>query len=271
MPRMEDERLADLADQLVQARRVRQTITAWSASPRHALSLEEAYTVQDLVLARRLARGERLVGWKLGYTSQAMRDQMGIDEPNAGPLTDVMQLVDDCDIPGAAIQPLAEPEIAVRLAAPPAPGSTVAQVADLVDGAWAALEVCDPIWSARRFRLEDNTADGSSAAWFVLGDPLPPDHLDSVGVRFIRNGAVLDEARGAAAGGHPLAGVSWLAGLLGRVGKRIEPGQMILTGGLTAGVAMVPGDTVAAEFTASGGVVAGVSVSYRGGQARSVR
>lgn len=255
--------LASLADQLVEARRIRQTVTAWSGSPRQALSLEEAYKVQDLVLARRLARGERLVGWKLGYTSQAMRDQMGVDEPNAGPLTDVMQLADSSDIPDTAIQPLVEPEIAVRLAASPAPGSTAAEVAGMVDGAWAALEICDPIWSARRFSLEDNTADGSSAAWFVLGDPLLSDQLDTVGVRFVRNDRVLGQASGAAAGGHPLAGVSWLAGLLARTGKRIEAGQMILTGGLTAGTGIVAGDTLAAEFTASNGLVARVSVSHR--------
>jgi len=256
--------LSSLADQLVEGRRARQTVTAWSASPGQALSLEEAYKVQDLVLARRLARGERLVGWKLGYTSQAMRDQMGIDEPNAGPLTHVMQLADGSEIPDAAIQPLAEPEIAVRLAATPAPGSTADEVAAMVDGAWAALEICDPIWSGRRFSLEDNTADGSSAAWFVLGDPLPPDHLNMVGVRFIRNGEALDEASGAAAGGHPLLGVSWLTGLLTRAGKRIEPGQMILTGGLTAGATVHAGDTVAAEFTAPAGLVARVSVSCAG-------
>lgn len=248
-----------LAERLVEARSSGRPIPAWGT-----LTLEDAYRVQRLVTARRLARGERLVGWKLGYTSEAMRRQMGVDAPNAGPLTDAMLLPDAGTVPAGALQPLVEPEIAVRLAGAPGPDPTPGEVAGLVDGAWAALEVCDPVWEGRRFTLEDNTADGSSAAWFVLGDELEAADLASVEVVLSRNGERVYRATGAAAGGDPLAGVSWLARLLAARGDRIEPGSVVLTGGLTTGVDLGPGDRVAARFRGPVGTVAGVSVGRDG-------
>jgi len=147
-------------------------------------TLDDAYAVQREVTALRLGRGERVVGWKLGYTSRAMREQMGVAEPNLGPLTDVM-LLDGTSreaggrpavVPGAAVQPRVEPEIALRLGRPLAPGCTVDDVLDACRGAgagrdasragaFACLEVVDSVWSGYRFRLEDNTSDGSSAGW----------------------------------------------------------------------------------------------------------
>jgi len=56
------------------------------------LPLADAYRVQDQVTALRLAAGERVAGWKLGYTSAVMRAQMGVEAPNFGPLTDAMLL-----------------------------------------------------------------------------------------------------------------------------------------------------------------------------------
>jgi 2-keto-4-pentenoate hydratase len=79
--------------------------------------LEEAYRVQDEVTAARLAGGERLTGWKLGYTSAAMRAQMGITSPNFGPLTDAMLLTSPAQLPGGALQPR------VASAPPSAPGA----------------------------------------------------------------------------------------------------------------------------------------------------
>ena len=77
--------------------------------------LEDAYRVQDQVTALRLAGGERLAGWKLGYTSAVMRAQMGIDAPNFGPLTDAMLLDSPTVLPGSELQPRVEPEIGLRL------------------------------------------------------------------------------------------------------------------------------------------------------------
>ena len=79
------------------------------------LSLADAYRVQDQLTAQRLASGERITGWKLGYTSAAMREQMGVTSPNFGPLTDVMMLDSPAVLPAGALQPRVEPEIGLRL------------------------------------------------------------------------------------------------------------------------------------------------------------
>lgn len=218
------------------------------------LSLDDAYAVQRAVTALRLARGERCVGWKLGYTSQAMRAQMGIDAPNLGPLTDVMVMPAGGCVPPSALQPRVEPEIALRLARPLAAGCTVSDVLDACEGAYACLEVVDPVWTGYRFRLEDNTADGSSAAWVVLGDRLPLDDLPGTAVRLLVDGITVAEATGAAAGGHPASGVAWLAGEVERRYRRgLGAGDVVITGGLTGAHPLTPGGVVGAVFSPSGG------------------
>lgn len=213
------------------------------------LSLTAAYAIQRALTAIRLAEGERVVGWKLGYTSQAMREQMGVGSPNYGPLTDAMMLSDGADLGSRAMQPRVEPEIAVRLGRELAGPVSVATVLGAVDAAFACLEVVDSVYTGYRFTLEDNTADGSSAAFVVLGDELPGfDRLDEVAVRLEHNGVLAGAALGAAASGHPLVGVAWLAAQVGADGGVLEAGAVIITGGLTAAVPLDPGGRVRAVF-----------------------
>jgi 2-keto-4-pentenoate hydratase len=251
-------RVEALADELVAARRGRRTLEVervW-AGPAGRYGLADAYRVQAAVTGARLAGGERLVGWKLGYTSAAMRRQMGVEEPNHGPLTDAMLLASGAAVPAAALQPRAEPEVALRFAADVPAGAGVEEVLAAAEGAYGCLEVVDSVWAGYRFRLEDNTADGSSAAWVVLGGRLPDLPLDRVEVELWRNGEECGRATGAAASGHPAAGVAWLAGALAERGERVRAGQLVITGGLTAAVPLGRGDAVAARF--SGGVAVAV-------------
>lgn len=237
---------------------------------RGRLDLDAAYAVQREVTALRLAAGERIVGWKLGYTSLAMRAQMGIDEPNIGPLTDAMILTRsagaDAVLPGGALQPRVEPEIALRLARPLDAGCGVAEVLAACDGdgggAFACLEVVDSVWAGYRFRLEDNTADGSSAGWVVLGDPLPVDDLPGVGVELLVDDVPVATATGAAAGGHPASGVAWLAGeSVRRYGRGLVAGDLVITGGLTAAFPLPRGSRITGAFTSGGGLTADVAVT----------
>ncbi len=217
---------------------------------REPLGLDDAYAVQGELTRLRIARGARRIGWKLGYTSAAMREQMNVDEPNFGPLLDTMIVGQGSPVPPTLVQPRVEPEVAVRLGADLRPAALL-----------AALEVVDSVWKDYRFRLEDNTADGSSAAGVVLGPPLPdpPDvtALAKLPVALIRNGQPVATATAAAAMGNPLAALDWLAEELPRHGVRLSPGDVVITGGLTAAVPLEPGDVVAARFgdDRAGGVV----------------
>ncbi|WP_214369847.1 2-keto-4-pentenoate hydratase [Pseudonocardia sp. H11422] len=199
--------------------------------------LEAAYAVQRELTALRTARGARRIGWKLGYTSAAMREQMRVDAPNLGPLLDSMLVPDGGDVPAHLVQPRVEPEIAVWIGADGGPAEVR-----------AALEIVDSVWQDYRFTLGANTADGSSAAGVVLGPPLPVEGLDALTVQVRRNGEPVGQGAGAAAMGHPFTALRWLADELPRRGEQLRPGDLVITGGLTAAVSIEPGDEVEAVF-----------------------
>jgi 2-keto-4-pentenoate hydratase len=239
--------------ELLRSARLQQRVLDAPLPELAAASLDGAYAVQRAVTAERLAAGERVVGWKLGYTSTAMREQMGISEPNLGPLTDRMLLASGDVLPAAAIQPRVEPEIAVRLTCDLAPGCTREEVIAAGE-AYAALEVVDSVWRDYRFTLVDNTADGSSAAWVVLGDRLVTDDWDRVTVELAVDGDPVARSTGAAASGHPAEGIRWLADQVRhRYGTTLRVGDVIITGGLTSAPSLAPGSRIEAHFQAPEG------------------
>jgi 2-keto-4-pentenoate hydratase len=251
------------AGALRQARQAGRTLDVL-LSAELSLSLADAYRVQDQVTALRLAAGEQLAGWKLGYTSSAMRAQMGIASPNFGPLTDVMLLDCPAVLPGGALQPRVEPEIGLRLGRRLTTPCSAEDALAACDAAMACLEIVDSVWSGYRFTLEDNTADGSSAAWVAVGAALPLDDLPSLPVELSVDGEVVERATGAAADGHPAAGLAWLAGQLAARGRALEPGELVITGGLTSAYPLEPGHRVSAAFGGSGGSGAVAEVRRQG-------
>jgi 2-keto-4-pentenoate hydratase len=238
---------AAAARSLRSARRAGRTLDApLFRSP--GLSLADAYRIQDQMTALRLADGERLAGWKLGYTSAVMRAQMGIEAPNFGPLTDAMLLGSPAVLPAGALQPRVEPEIGLRLGRPLRAPCSADDVLAACDAALACLEIVDSVWSGYRFTLEDNTADGSSAAWVAVGPPLPVSDLAVLPVELSVDGEVVERGTGAAACGHPALGVVWLAEQLAGRGQALEPGDLVITGGLTSAHPLEPGHSITASF-----------------------
>jgi 2-keto-4-pentenoate hydratase len=224
------------------------------------LTLVEGYQIQKKLTARRLDAGAVRVGWKLGYTSEAMRKQMRVSEPNYGPLLDAMLVHDGTMVPEGLSQPRVEPEIALRLADELRPGYSPAEAASVVEGAFAALEIVDSVWVDYQFTLADNTADGSSAAGFVLGSDVgEPLALDRIEVELTVDGAPMAHGRGSDGLGHPLNAVCWLASALADGGERLRAGDVVLTGGLTAAVPLPAGGRVSARFSS------GAQVSVLGG------
>lgn len=249
-----------LAARIAAAHARRDTLPAPVPGP----DLGLAYEVQHLLLRRRLGRGERLAGWKLGYTSAVMRAQMGIDAPNLGPLTDAMVLRPAAGMPAlvptTVTQPKVEPEVAIVLGADVPPGADRDVVMGRVRSAHACLEVVDSVWTGYRFRLEDNTADGSSAAYAVIGPEVPLAEVADVRVELRRVTAgevsTWGEGVGADAFGHPVDAVVWLSAALAERGERVRAGQVVLTGGLTAAAPLEPADEVRAVFRWAAGEAA---------------
>jgi 2-keto-4-pentenoate hydratase len=209
--------------------------------------LETAYAIQRELTALRLGRGGHQVGWKLGYTSEVMRLQMGIESPNYGPLLSTMIVAEGGSLP-AATQPRVEPEIALLLSRIPKDWTDMVDVLDCCESAHAALEVVDSVWADYVFDIEHNTADGSSAAGVVVGAELPKQVLAEITVSLSRDGADVGRGRGSDAGGHPALGLAWLAQALAGHDRRLTPGDIVITGGLTAAVPLSPGSRVQATF-----------------------
>jgi 2-oxo-3-hexenedioate decarboxylase len=223
------------------------------------LDLATGYAVQDETLRRRLARGERLVGVKLGLTSRAKQQRMNVTSPLTAWLTDAMALPAGAAVPqDRLIHPRAEPEIVFwmrdRLAGP---GVTAATALAAVGAVHAGVEVIDSRYRDFRFTLPDVVADNASSGFFVTGPVgVPPVALD-LGLEACLlelDGQVVDSATGAAVQGHPAEALALAANDLGRRGLAIKPGWIVLTGGMTDAVGVPRRATLAAHFTHLGSI-----------------
>lgn len=223
------------------------------------LDVDDAYAIQLVNVRHRLAGGERVVGHKVGLTSHAMQEMLGVDQPDYGHLFDSMSVDDEGAISADRyLAPRAEIEIAFVLGAPlSGPGVTTDDVLAATAHLRPAIEIIDSRITDWRIGLVDTIADNASSAGFVLGArETPPDRVDLAGLegRLVVNGEVTDKGTGAAVLGHPAAAVSWLANTLGARGVEIEAGHVVLPGALVKAVPVQPGDRVEADFDVLGRV-----------------
>ena len=223
------------------------------------MDLDTGYAVQDLNLEHRLARGERLVGVKLGLTSKAKQQRMGVDVPLVAWLTDAMVLPEGAPVPqDRLIHPRVEPEIVfVMRDRLEGPGVTVETAMAAVGSVHAGAEVIDSRYRDFRFKAGDVVADNASSGFFVTGSAsMGPDDLDLVAepVAVVVDGEEVDSATGAAVLGHPGEALALAANEIARRGRAIEPGWVVLTGGMTDAVPLPAGTSVTMRFGRLGSV-----------------
>lgn len=213
------------------------------------ISIADAYAVQQHMLARRIAAGERVVGKKIGVTSKAVMDMLGVFQPDFGWLTDGMVFNEGEAVPASSlIQPKAEGEIAFVLKKTlQGPGVTAADVLAATEGVMACFEIVDSRIRDWKIKIQDTVADNASCGVFVLGDRLvdPRDvDLATCGMVLEKNGEIVATGAGAAALGHPANAVAWLANTLGAHGIALEAGEVVLSGSLAAMVPVKAGDNL---------------------------
>ena len=226
---------------------------------RPGLTQADAYAVQDAWLRRKLAAGGRLAGRKVGLTSRAMQQQLGVDEPDFGFLLETMIVPSESSLVRAdLLQPRVEPEIAFWLASRlRGPGVTAADVLAATRGVCAAMEIVDSRIADWRIKLADTIADNGSSARAVVSD-----HVVRVGdvdlaaeaVPLMRNDEVVGRGSGADVLGHPAEAVAWLANRLSDFGAGLDPGQLVLPGAMCASVFAQGGESFRAEFSTIGSV-----------------
>jgi 2-oxopent-4-enoate/cis-2-oxohex-4-enoate hydratase len=220
-----------------------------------SITIALATAVSQRLLARRLADGERVVGKKIGVTSAAVQQMLGVFEPDFGWLTDAMQTGSDMLITGVLIQPRAEAEIALVLDRDlVGPGITPADVLAATASVHACFEVVDSRIRDWKIRIQDTIADNASSGLFVVGEGVSPAGVDLEGClcEVTKNGVPLSQGYGRAVQGTPLASVAWLANTLGRLGVPLRAGEVILSGSLVPLEPVSPGDVMTCTIAGIG-------------------
>ena len=211
------------------------------------LTVDDAYRIQLAMVQHRLDAGERVVGKKIGVTSRVVMDMLGVRQPDFGHLLSGMVHADGAAIPAATlIAPKAEGEIAFVLKEDlQGPGVTNADVLRATASVLPCFEIVDSRIRDWNIRIQDTVADNASSGVFVLGDAaVDPRNVDlaTVGMTLEKNGEIVATGAGAAALGHPVNAVTWLANTLGRLGIGLKRGEVILSGSLAAMVPVGAGD-----------------------------
>lgn len=220
------------------------------------LDLATAYRIQAATLAKRQERGETVTGVKLGLTSKAKQTRMGVDTPFVAWLTDAMALESGAPVPQERlIHPRIEPEIVfVMRDGLEGPGVTAQEALAAVGVVHAGAEVIDSRYRDFRFKAPDVIADNASSGAYVIGDFAGDPSMDLVdeSVEVLVDGELVHTATGADVLGHPAEALALAVNDLATRGPRIEPGWIVLTGGMSDAVHAPPGSTVTCRFSTLG-------------------
>jgi 2-oxopent-4-enoate/cis-2-oxohex-4-enoate hydratase len=254
---MTPELITALGDELYESLKACRVVAPLTA--RHPeITIEDAYAIQQRLNARRLQAGETVVGKKIGVTSQAVMNMLGVYQPDFGLLMDGMVYNEGDAIPAnTLIQPKAEGEIAFILKRDlQGPGVSAADVLAATEGVMACFEIVDSRIQDWKIKIQDTVADNASCGVFVLGDrmvdPKTVD-LNTCGMVLEKNGEIVATGAGAAALGAPANAVAWLANTLGKLGIPLKAGEVILSGSLAIMVPVKAGDSLRVTIGGIGG------------------
>jgi len=226
------------------------------------VNAEDAYNIQLKYTEKRLSDDKvKIIGKKIGLTSEAMRAMVNVDEPDYGHLFDDMYY--EMEVPievSSMLAPKIESEIAFVLKKElKGPGIKVTDVIEATAGVIPSFEIIDSRFNDPKIKFEDTVADNGSSAKLILGTnitDLKSVDLRTTGLVLEKNGKIIDTAAGAAVMGNPAVAVAWLANKLYKYGITLKPGEIILSGSLTRAYEIKPGDTFTATFGGLGTVKA---------------
>ena len=226
-----------------------------------SLTIDHAYAISLDFLSRRRADGERVVGKKIGVTSKAVQDMLGVRQPDFGFLTDRMLVEGDIDVAATGlIQPRTEAEVAFFLRKGlKGPGVTAEQVIDATEWIAPCFEIVDSRIRDWKIGIVDTVSDNASCGIFVIGEARadPREHdLPNLHVTVTKNGEPLSEGHGHAVQGDPAQAVAWLANTLGAYGVTLDAGDVILSGSVVPLAPAAKGDRFEMMLHGIGGCTA---------------
>jgi 2-keto-4-pentenoate hydratase len=223
------------------------------------MSVENAYEIQLLNVAKKIQVGEKVIGMKIGLTSKAMQNLLNVNEPDYGHLTDKMLLLEGevCRI-SELIQPKVEGELAFCIKKTlRGPGITIADVYNATEWVAPSIEIVDSRVKDWKIALPDTIADNGSSARFILGSrmiPIGDIDMRLIGMILEKNGELINSGTGAEVMGNPAAAVAWLANKLSEFDIELEEGSIVLSGALTAAQPARSGDNFTVSFQGMGSV-----------------
>jgi 2-keto-4-pentenoate hydratase len=247
-----------LAADLAQAERSRQPIAPLTAG-HPEIDVVDAYEIQLINIRQRVAEGARVVGHKVGLSSLAMQQMMGVDEPDYGHLLDEMQVFEDTPVNAEKyLYPRVEVEVGFILAHDlPGANCTENHVVAATEALVPSIELIDTRITDWKIALCDTIADNASSAGFVLGaGRVAPTDIDitQIEAELTCNGEVVAKGRSDAVLGNPVTAVAWLARKVESFGVRLRAGDIVLPGSCTRAIDARPGDKFVAEFAGLGSV-----------------
>jgi 2-keto-4-pentenoate hydratase len=224
------------------------------------LTLDDAYRIQLALIDRRVAAGERQIGWKVGLTAKPIQEQFGFHEPVFGCVLETKPtgyMFSQAEL----ICPGFETELCVRLGRGLEGAVTAREVRAAVDAIHPAFEVIETRGDFVR-QIAVALADNAQQRSVIIGAPvrlMAEMALDKVVARVELNGREMARGAGSAVLGDPLHSIVWLAGKLGQYGHSLRAGDIVMTGSFVRQFPLSPGDVAAAEFSGIGGVEVRVS------------
>ena len=248
----------ELAADLAQAERSREPIAPLTAA-HPEIDVVDAYEIQLINIRQRVAEGARILGHKVGLSSLAIQQMMGVDEPDYGHLLDEMQLFEDTPVKANHyLYPRVEVEVAFLLNADlPGASCTEDDVLAATEALIPSIELIDTRITDWQIELCDTIADNASSAGFVLGEGrVPPRNIDVKAIDAVLrcNGEVVAEGRSDAVLGNPVTAVAWLARKVEGFGVRLRKGDVVLPGSCMRAIDAHAGDAFVADFTGLGSV-----------------
>ena len=238
--------LLEAAKKLDQAAVLAQPIE--QLTKQNEFTLDEAYEIQRLAIAERLDRGEKLIGLKMGFTSEAKMQQMGVHDMIWGRLTDTMLIDNGANAELAKyIHPRAEPEICFRISKDINGEVALEDLDEYVDGIATAIEIIDSRFENFKFSLEDVVADNCSSIGLAIGEwQKPSREIKELKMSQSFNGENVAEGSSADILGDPWKSLQAATRLAAKYKEPIKAGHVIMAGAATAAIFLKPDTQVEA-------------------------
>jgi 2-keto-4-pentenoate hydratase len=247
-----------LAAELAEAERTREPISPLTER-RSDIDVVDAYEIQLINIRAKIADGARVIGHKVGLSSEAMQKMMNVNEPDYGHLLDDMEVFENRPVESAKyLYPRVEVEVGFILSDDlPGAGCTEDDVLAATAAFAPAIELIDTRITNWQIKLCDTIADNASSAGWVLGEArVSPKDIDirAIDAVLTNNGEVVAEGRSDAVLGNPVTAVAWLARKVESFGVRLRAGDIVLPGSCTRAIDAPPGSHFVADFSGLGSV-----------------